>query len=81
MLKRLLAALSPPGPERRPRPKAPVRTLEQLEAEIMAALDAEGAAAAPAAKRRERLKELLQEAARTDPEVAAALVRSWLIKE
>lgn len=82
MFKRIFAALRPPAdPAPRPRRKEPVKTLEQLEAEIAAELDAEGAASAPAAHRRERLRQILQEHARTDPETVAALVRSWIIRD
>jgi len=82
MFKRLFAALQPPASEaRRSRPAMPVRTLEQLEAEIMAELDAEGTASAPAALRRERLRQILQEHTRTDPEAVAALVRSWILRD
>ena len=80
MFKRLLAFLNPPAPEaRRPRPSVPAKTLDQLEAEILAELDAEAAEAAPSARRRERLREILQEHARTDAEAVAALVRRWIL--
>jgi flagellar biosynthesis/type III secretory pathway M-ring protein FliF/YscJ len=80
MFKRLFAALQPPAAEpRRPRPGQPGRTLAQLEAEIIAELDAEAARSAPGALCRGRLQTLLQEFARTDPEAAAALVRSWML--
>ena len=82
MFKRLLAALSPPAPAaERSRPPVPAKTLAQLEAEIMAELDAEGAASAPAARRRELLRQRLQEHARTDAEAVAALVRSWILRD
>jgi flagellar biosynthesis/type III secretory pathway M-ring protein FliF/YscJ len=81
MFKWLFGAPQKSAPEKeRPRSAELAKSAEVLEGEILAALEAEEAGALPAARRRERLLELIQEHARTNPEAVAALVRSWTLK-
>jgi flagellar M-ring protein FliF len=90
MLKRLSDAINKPSPLRLhgedeltlAAPKvSPVKSVAELESEIEAELNAAGASQAPEAKRREMMKKRIQEAATTDPESIAALVRSWLLED
>lgn len=90
MLKRLSEAINKPVPLKiageegglHLAPKvAPVKSMEELEAEIEAELNAAGANQAPEAKRRELMKKRIQEAATEDPESIAALVRSWILED
>ncbi len=91
MLKRLSEAINKPVPLRiagedgtglHLTPKvAPVKTMQELEAEIEAELNLAGASQAPEAKRRELMKKRIQEAAMEDPESIAALVRSWILED
>ncbi len=90
MLKRLSEAINKPVPLRiagedgglHLTPKmAPVKTMQELEAEIEAELNLAGANQAPEAKRREMMKKRIQEAAMEDPESIAALVRSWILED
>lgn len=89
MLKRLSEAINKPVPLKiagedglhlTPR-VAPVKSMDELEAEIEAELNAAGANQAPEAKRRELMKKRIQEAATEDPESIAALVRSWILED
>ncbi len=90
MLKRLSEAINKPVPLRiagedgglhlTPR-MAPVKTMQELEAEIEAELNLAGASQAPEAKRREMMKRRIQEVGVEDPESIAALVRSWLLED
>ncbi|HJW34475.1 MAG TPA: flagellar basal-body MS-ring/collar protein FliF [Holophagaceae bacterium] len=90
MLKRLSEAINKPVPLRiageegglHLTPKmAPVKTMQELEAEIEAELNLAGASQAPEAKRREMMKRRIQEVGVEDPESIAALVRSWLLED
>ncbi len=90
MLKRISAALNRPVPLRVaseegegvvPRKPTPVRSMAEIEAEIEADLNAEGAMTAPEARRREVIRKRLQENAQEDPETMASLVRSWLLED
>ena len=91
MLKRLSAALNRPVPLRVAsessegsaslRKPTPVRSMAEIEAEIEADLNAEGAMTAPEARRREVIRKRIQESAVEDPETIASLVRSWLLED
>jgi flagellar M-ring protein FliF len=58
-----------------------VKSVSEIEAEIEAELNAEGAFSAPEARRRELIRKRLQESSHEDPETMASLVRSWLLEE
>ncbi|HNX95179.1 MAG TPA: flagellar basal-body MS-ring/collar protein FliF [Holophaga sp.] len=93
MLKRISAAINKPEPLRihggagaegeggSPRKVTPSKSLEEMQAEIEAELNAEGAAGAPEAQRRQAIKKRIQESALGDPETAASLVRSWMLED
>ena len=95
LLKRLSAALSRPAPLRvrvgegggeggehaGPRKFTPVRSVGEIQAEIEAELNAEGAAGAPEAQRRGLIKKRIQESTLADAETVASLVRSWILED
>ena len=95
LLKRLSAALSRPTPLRvrvgeggaaegehpGPRKFTPVRSVSEIQAEIEAELNAEGASGAPEAQRRSLIKKRIQESTTADAETIASLVRSWIIED
>ena len=92
MLKRLSAALNRPSPLRiqegdeteggaMARKHTPVKSMAELQAEIEADLDAEGASQVPEAQRRTLIKRRIQESTHSDPETIASLVRSWLLED
>jgi len=53
----------------------------EIQAEIEAELNAEGASGAPEAQRRTLIKKRIQESTTGDAETVASLVRSWLIED
>lgn len=65
----------------RPRKITHLKTMEEMEAEIEAELNAESATSAPEAQRRNLIKKRIQESAGQDPETAASLVRSWMLED
>jgi flagellar M-ring protein FliF len=96
LLKRLGAALSRPAPLRvrvgggeggaegehgGPRKFTPGRSVSEIQAEIEAELNAEGASGAPEAQRRGMIKKRIQESTLGDPETVASLVRSWILED
>lgn len=91
MLKRISQALNRPSPLKiqegegegmtSARKHTPVKSIAELEAEIEADLDAEGASQVPEAQRRHLIKKRIQESANHDPETIASLVRSWILEE
>ncbi len=92
VLKKLSSALNRPAPlrvhgevaEGAPaaiRRVTPVKSMAEMEAEIEADLNAEGAAGAPEAQRRQVIKKRIQDAATGDPETIASLVRSWMLED
>ena len=94
MLKRLSAALNKPAPLRvrvggeggegspsAPRKFTPLKSMAELESEIEAELNAEGASSAPEAQRRSLIKKRIQESTLSDAETVASLVRSWIIED
>jgi len=97
MLKRLSAALNRPAPLRvrvgaeggngeggsvnSPRKFTPLKSMSELQSEIEAELNAEGASSAPEAQRRGLIKKRIQESTLTDAETVASLVRSWIIED
>ncbi len=94
MLKKLSAALNKPAPLRvqgaegeeggsggSSRRVTQVKSMSELQAEIEAELNAEGASSAPEAQRRQLIKKRIQETATSDPETAAQLVRSWMVED
>jgi flagellar M-ring protein FliF len=94
LLKRVSAALSQPTPLRvrvadgeggeggsSPRKFTPLKSVSELEAEIEAELNAEGASSAPEAQRRGLIKKRIQESTLADAETVASLVRSWMIED
>jgi flagellar M-ring protein FliF len=91
MLKKLSSAINRPAPLRvhgeggegaAPVRKAtPVKSMAEMQAEIEADLNAEGAAGAPEAQRRQLIKKRIQESANADPETIASLVRSWMLED
>ena len=58
-----------------------VKSVNELQAEIEAELNAEGASSVPEAQRRSLIKKRIQEGTLSDPETVASLVRSWLIED
>jgi len=58
-----------------------MKSMAEMEAEIEADLNAEGAAGAPEAQRRQLIKKRIQESATGDPETIASLVRSWMLED
>lgn len=96
MLKRMSAAINRPAPMRvasadggdggmggggSTRKPVQVKSMNEIEAEIEAELNADAAFSAPEARRRELIKKRLQEGSAEDPETIASLVRSWLLEE
>lgn len=96
LLKRLSAALSRPTPLRvrmgeagggeggehaGPRKFTPIKSVNEIQAEIEAELNAEGASGAPEAQRRTLIKKRIQESTLSDAETVASLVRSWIIED
>ena len=96
MLRRLSSALNRPTPLRvrvgaegsgepgtpsAPRKFTPLKSMAELESEIEAELNAEGASSAPEAQRRTLIKKRIQESTLTDAETVASLVRSWIIED
>ena len=93
MLKRLSAALNKPAPLRiqggeggeggaaHPRKVTPTKSVAELNAEIEAELNAEGASSAPEAQRRQLIKKRVQESTVQDPETIASLIRSWMLED
>jgi len=95
MLKRLGAALNRPAPLRvhvggegggdpdhpSPRKFTPGRSVSEIQAEIEAELNAEGASGAPEAQRRGLIKKRIQESTAADAETVASLVRSWILED
>jgi flagellar M-ring protein FliF len=95
MLRRISAALNRPAPLRiseggegamgeggAPMRKfTPGKSLQEMEAEIEAELNAEGITSAPEAQRRQAIKKRISDTAITDPETVASLVRSWILED
>jgi flagellar M-ring protein FliF len=92
MLKKLSAALNKPAPLRihgeggeggtsHARKATPTKSVSELEAEIEAELNAEGASSAPEAQRRTLIKKRVQESTSQDPETIASLIRSWMLED
>ena len=95
MLKRLSSALNRPAPLRvrvgaeggapgepgAPRKFTPLKSMAEMESEIEAELNAEGASSAPEAQRRGLIKKRIQESTLSDAETVASLVRSWMIED
>ncbi len=95
MLRRISAALNRPAPLRisdggegsigeggsHVRKFTPGRSLQEMEAEIEAELNAEGISSAPEAQRRQAIKKRISDTATTDPETVASLVRSWILED
>jgi flagellar M-ring protein FliF len=96
LLKRLSATLNRPAPLRVrvgengnleegdapvPRKFTPVKSVSEIQSEIEAELNAEGASGAPDAQRRTVIKKRIQESTVSDPETVASLVRSWIIED
>jgi flagellar M-ring protein FliF len=96
MLRRMSAAINRPSPMRvassdggeasmasnNPlRKPVQVKSMQEIESEIEAELNADAAFSAPEARRRELIKKRLQGGSMDDPETMASLVRSWLLEE
>ena len=93
MLKKLSSAINRPSPLRvqgmeggggthaASRRQVPMKSMAEMESEIEAELNAEGAAGAPEAQRRQMIKRRIQESATGDPETIASLVRSWMLED
>jgi len=93
MLRKLSAALNKPSPLRiqgaegaeggvpHPRKITPTKSVAELNAEIEAELNAEGASTAPEAQRRQLIKKRVQESTVQDPETIASLIRSWMLED
>ena len=95
MLKRLSAALNRPSPLRvrvgeaggeggefpSPRKFTPVKSVSEIQQEIEAELNAEGASGAPEAQRRSLIKKRIQDSTLSDAETVASLVRSWILED
>ena len=95
MLKRLSAALNRPSPLRvrvgeaggeggefpSPRKFTPVKSVSEIQQEIEAELNAEGASGAPEAQRRGLIKKRIQDSTLADAETVASLVRSWILED
>lgn len=95
MLKKISAAINKPVPLRVAgaggeggegggavsRKPTQVKSMAELNAEIEAELNAEGASTAPEVQRRSAIKRRLQEMTVSDPETAAQLVRSWMLED
>jgi len=95
LLKRLSAALNRPSPLRlrvgeaggeggefpQPRKFTTVKSVSEIQSEIEAELNAEGASGAPEAQRRSLIKKRIQESTLSDAETVASLVRSWILED
>lgn len=93
MLKRISAALNRPAPLRiqggegtvegggTMKRFTPTKSMQEMEAEIEAELNAEGITQAPEAQRRGLIKKRIHESATNDPETIASLVRSWMLED
>jgi flagellar biosynthesis/type III secretory pathway M-ring protein FliF/YscJ len=97
LLKRIGAALNRPAPLRvrvggggeggeggeytAPRKFTPVKSVAEIQSEIEAELNAEGASGAPEAQRRTMIKKRIQDSTTNDAETIASLVRSWIIED
>lgn len=93
VLKKLSSAINRPAPLRvhgaegeggsfaASRRNVPMKSMAEMESEIEAELNAEGAAGAPEAQRRQMIKRRIQESATADPETIASLVRSWMLED
>lgn len=93
MLKRVSATLSRPAPLRvhgggeaaaeggSVKRFTPTKSLQEMQAEIEAELNAEGITQAPEAQRRTLIKKRIHDSAATDPETIASLVRSWMLED
>jgi flagellar M-ring protein FliF len=95
MLRRMSAAINRPSPMRiasseggeagmassPTRKPVQVKSMQEIESEIEAELNADAAFSAPEARRRELIKKRLQGGSQDDPETMASLVRSWLLEE
>ncbi|HNX32052.1 MAG TPA: flagellar basal-body MS-ring/collar protein FliF [Holophaga sp.] len=93
MLRKLSATLNKPSPLRiqgvegaeggvpHPRKITPTKSVAELNAEIEAELNAEGASTAPEAQRRQLIKKRVQESTVQDPETIASLIRSWMLED
>jgi flagellar M-ring protein FliF len=95
LLKRVASALNRPAPLRvrvgeegaeggefaAPRKFTPGKSVTEIQAEIEAELNAEGASGAPEAQRRTVIKKRIQESTTGDAETVASLVRSWLLED
>jgi flagellar M-ring protein FliF len=74
-------AVAEGGEHPAPRKFTPVKSVGEIQAEIEAELNAEGASGAPEAQRRTLIKKRIQETTTADAETVASLVRSWLIED
>jgi flagellar M-ring protein FliF len=91
LLRRLGSALNRPAPLRVRMGEAggeggehkftPARSVNEINAEIEAELNAEGASGAPEAQRRGLIKKRIQESTLADAETVASLVRSWILED
>lgn len=91
LLRRVSSALNKPVPLRvqlggeegpaAPRKFTQAKSMAELESEIEAELNAEGASGAPEVQRRAAIKKRIQESSAADPETVASLVRSWMIED
>jgi len=96
LLRRLGSALNRPAPLRvhladgsvedpehpnAPRKFTPTKSVSEMQSEIEAELNAEGASGAPEAQRRTMIRKRIQESTMTDAETVASLVRSWIIED
>jgi len=72
------ASMASSSPARKP---VQVKSMQEIESEIEAELNADAAFSAPEARRRELIKKRLQGGSQEDPETMASLVRSWLLEE
>jgi flagellar M-ring protein FliF len=94
LLRRLSSALNRPAPLRvrvgeggeggehpGPRKFTPTKSVGDIQAEIEAELNAEGASGAPEAQRRGLIKKRIQESTLADAETVASLVRSWILED
>ena len=94
LIKRLGAALNRPAPLRvrmgeggeggefsSPRKFTAVKSVAEIQSEIEAELNAEGASGAPEAQRRTLVRKRIQESTTLDAETVASLVRSWIIED
>jgi len=64
-----------------PRKPTLIKSVAEMQQEIEAELNAEGAEGAPEAQRRTLIRKRIQESTTADAETVASLVRSWLIED